>query len=296
MNDDVKMIPIREIGIPNPRHRDKKKFQLIVESIKTVGLKKPIQVKRREPQEQADGRGYQLVCGQGRIEAFMALGYNEIPAIVEDVSDEELMLRSLVENVARRFPMPAALMAEIERLKDLGYANTVIGEKLGIDNVTVGGFLALKKAGEERLLDAALGSRIPLGVAMEIAKANDVDTQRELLKAYESKQLNYDSIRAVKRLIDQRRFIGKQRDKGPRLRKSRASVESLVNAYKRESQRQRLLIKKAKICDAKLLFVVTAFNKILGDENFVNLLRAESLSTMPKYLSAKLGRTLKETA
>ena len=55
--------------------------------------------------------------------------------------------------------------------------------------------IALKKAGEERLLDAALSGRIPLGVAMDIAKADSVETQRELLKAYENKQLNQVSIR-----------------------------------------------------------------------------------------------------
>jgi len=294
MNDEVKMIPIDQIRILNPRHRDKKKFQVIVESIKNLGLKKPIQVSRRSQQEQTDGHGYDLVCGQGRIEAFMTLGYREIPAIVVEVSKEERMLRSLIENMARRYPTPAALMTEIERLKDLGYNNTQIGEKLGIDHAAVGGFTALKNSGEERLLDAALDGRVPLGVAIEIAKANDKETQHELLKAYESKQLNYDSIRTVKRLIDQRRFIGKERDKGPRVRKSRTSVESLVNSYKRESQRQKLLIKKAKICDAKLVFVVTAFDKVLEDENFVNLLRAEALCTMPKYLSAKLGRKQKE--
>jgi len=80
------------------------------------------------------------------------------------------------------------------------------------------------------------------------------------------------------------------------VRKSRTSVESLVNSYKRESQRQKLLIKKAKICDARLLFVVTAFDKLLADENFVNLLRAETLSTMPKYLSEKLLKKHKEAA
>ena len=296
MSDEVKMVPIDRIRIVNPRHRDKKKFQIIVESIKTVGLKKPIQVSRRSKQEQAEGYDYDLVCGQGRIEAFMTLGHKEIPAVIVEVSKEDRLLRSLIENMARRFPTPAALMTEIERLKALGYTNLQIGEKLGMDHGTVGGFIALKKSGEERVLDAALDGRLPLSVAMEIVKANDAETQRELLKAYEAKQLNWSSIRTVKRLMDQRRYIGKERDKGPRVRKSRTSVESLVNAYKRESQRQKLLIKKAKLCDARLLFVVTGFEKLLEDENLVNLLRAEALSTMPKYLSARLGRKQKEAA
>ena len=294
MKDEIKMIPIDRIRILNPRHRDRKKFEVIVESIKNLGVKKPIQVSLRSAQE-AEEPGYDLVCGQGRIEAFTALGHKEIPAVVVEVSKEDRLLRSLVENMARRFPAPLALIREIERLKAAGYTNVEIGQKLDIADTTIGGFIALKNAGEERLLDAATSGRIPLGVAVDIAKTNSVETQRELLKAYETKQLNQVSIRAVKRLIDQRRFIGKQRDTGSRpSRKKLTSAESLVNAYRRESQRQKLLIRKARICDAKLVFIVTAFNKLLADENFVNLLRAESLSTMPKYLWTKLGTKQKE--
>jgi len=51
------------------------------------------------------------------------------------------------------------------------------------------------------LLDAATSGRIPLGVAMDIAKTSSVEMQRELLKAFETKQLNQVSIRTVKRLI-----------------------------------------------------------------------------------------------
>ncbi|HTS18000.1 MAG TPA: plasmid partitioning protein RepB C-terminal domain-containing protein [Verrucomicrobiae bacterium] len=296
MKDEIQMVPIERIRILNPRHRDRKKFEVIVQSIKNLGLKKPIQVSLRSTQE-AEGPGYDLVCGQGRIEAFVALGHKEIPAVVVEVSKEDRLLRSLVENMARRYPSPLALICEIERLKAGGYSNFDIGKKLDIDNAMVRGLIALKRAGEERLLDAATSGRIPLGVAMDIAKANSVETQRELLKAYETKQLNQLSIRTVKRLIDQRRFAGKRRDGNSRgSRKRLTSAESLVNAYRRESQRQKLLIRKAKICDARLVFIVTAFSKLLMDENFVNLLRAESLSTMPKYLWSKLGTNQKEAA
>lgn len=296
MKDEVKMIPIDRIRILNPRHRDRKKFEVIVQSIKNLGLKKPIQVSLRSEQEE-EGAGYDLVCGQGRIEAFIALGHKEIPAVVVEISKEERLLRSLVENMARRHPAPLALIREIERLKSAGYGNSEIARKLDLDNTMVAGLIALQNAGEERLLDAASSGRIPLGVAMDIAKANSVETQRELLKAYETKQLNQLSIRTVKRLIDQRRFAGKQRDTGNRAgRKRLTSVESLVNAYRRESHKQKLMIRKAKICDAKLVFIVTAFDKLLNDEHFVTLLRAESLSTMPKYLWAKLGTKHKEAA
>ncbi len=160
MKDEVKMIPIERIRILNPRHRDRKKFAVIVQSIQKLGLKKPIQVSLRAENE-AEGPGYDLVCGQGRIEAFTALGHKEIPAIVVEVSKEDRLLRSLVENMARRFPNALTLMHEIERLKKQGYTNVEIGKKLDMPDTTVGGYIALKRAGEERLLDAAISGRIP---------------------------------------------------------------------------------------------------------------------------------------
>lgn len=287
MNDEVKMIPIDRIRVLNPRPRDKRKFELIIESIRHLGLKKPIQVSSR-PTQAGTQPEYDLVCGQGRMEALLSLGYKEIPAIVVEIPKEEQLLRSLVENMARRLPPPLALMNEIERLKDQGYTNVEIGKKLDITDTVVGGYIALKKAGEERLLDAAINGRIPLGVAMDIAKADTPELQRELLKAYESKQLNQVSIRTVKRLIDQRKIIGKTRQNDLQYRRTRTSAESLINAFKRESQRQKALIRKARLCEAKLLFIITAFSKLLADENFVNLLRAEGLAQMPAYLHEKL--------
>ena len=294
MNEEVKMIPIEQIRILNPRHRDKKKFELIVQSIRKLGLKKPIQVSLRAADE-AEGEGYDSVCGQGRLEAFMALGFKEIPAIVVQISKEDRLLRSLVENMARRLPSPMELINEIHRLKKQGYNNTDIGRKLDIDRPTIIGLIALKKDGEERLLDAALNGKIPLGVAIDIAKADGAETQRALLKAYEKKQLNQASIRDIKKLMEQRRFMGKQRGSGGRgSRKNRPSAENLVSAYRRESEKRKLLVRKARLCEERLLFVVTAFSKLTANENFVTLLRAESLATMPKVLGEKVAKQQKE--
>jgi ParB family chromosome partitioning protein len=293
MNDDIQMIPIEQIRILNPRHRDQKKFEIIVQNIKNVGLKRPIEVSRRLEGEE-EGLGYDLVCGQGRIEACVALGYKEIPAIVVEISKEDRLISSLVENIARRYPDPLDLIREIDRLKALGYSNVKIGEKLDVSDSTVGGLLTLKKAGEERLIQAALTGKIPVWVAVDIAKTDSVETQRELLKAFQEKQLNYLALRTVKRLIEQRRILGKQQGgKGPAA-KAKTSAETLVSAYRKEAQRQKLMIKKARICEARLEFVITAFTKLLASDHFVTLLRAESLPTMPKYLWEKVNPQRKE--
>ena len=74
MSDEVQLIPIEQIFVVNPRHRDPKKFTIIVQNIKNVGLKVPIQVSRR-PASETDAFKYDLICGQGRMEAFKALGH-----------------------------------------------------------------------------------------------------------------------------------------------------------------------------------------------------------------------------
>ncbi len=296
MNDEVQMIPIESIRILNPRHRDRKKFEVVLQSIKNLGLKKPIQVSRRASEEDG-GPGYDLVCGQGRIEAFTALGHKEIPAIVVEISREDRLLRSLAENMARRNPAPIELVHEVERLKKEGCNVSEISRRLDVDTTTIGGLLALKRAGEERLLDAAVHGRVPVGVAMDIAKTEGADMQRELLKAYEAKQLNLIALRTIRRLMDRRRLIGKQRGNGPRDSKpKRTSADSLVNAYRRESQKQRLMVKKARICEAKLLFVVTALRKLTADAHFLTLLRAEGLATMPKDIWERVGGEREEAA
>jgi ParB family chromosome partitioning protein len=291
MNDEVIMIPIAEIHVLNPRHRDQKKFLVIVQSIKTLGLKMPITVSLRAASEAA-GPKYDLVCGQGRMEAFIALGFQEIPAIVVELTKEERLIHSLVENIARRYPSPMDLIREIERLRSDGYNNHQISEKLDVSDSTVSGLLSLKKAGEGRLLQAALTGKIPVWVAIGISKAETTEMQRELLKAYESKELDYISVRMVRHLIEKRKLLGKQTNDGPR--SSRTMAQTIVATYRKETERQKLMIKKSRICDARLLNVVTAFNKLVADEHFLTLLRAEALETMPKFLWSKLTPKTKE--
>jgi ParB family transcriptional regulator, chromosome partitioning protein len=85
----VESIPISEIRIINPRSRNRIKWQLVVQSIATVGLKRPITVAQR-PQSASDGKRYDLVCGQGRMEAFVELGEMFIPAIIIEAPEQDL--------------------------------------------------------------------------------------------------------------------------------------------------------------------------------------------------------------
>jgi len=99
---EIHMIPVDAITIGNPRDRNQRIFSELVTSIDHLGLKKPITVSRRGAEP-----GYDLVCGQGRLEAFIALGQREIPAIVIDASAEDCHLMSLVESRSFRPLRPA---------------------------------------------------------------------------------------------------------------------------------------------------------------------------------------------
>jgi len=81
---EVRLVPVDAITVLNPRVRNKRVFQELVTSIARLGLKKPITVSQRPGRSR-----YDLVCGQGRLEAFIALGQAQIPAIVVDASEED---------------------------------------------------------------------------------------------------------------------------------------------------------------------------------------------------------------
>jgi len=81
---------------------------------------------------------YDLVCGQGRLEAFMELKQNEIPAIVIDADESDCLVMSLVENCARRQHHPVELMREISSLRERGYNDSQVAGKIGVTPEYVG--------------------------------------------------------------------------------------------------------------------------------------------------------------
>jgi ParB family chromosome partitioning protein len=48
------------------------------------------------------------------------------------------------------------------------------------------------------------------------------------------------------------------------------------------------MVRKAEFTQQRLLFVVGALRDLFSDENFINLLRAEQLDTLPKYLADRV--------
>lgn len=68
-------------------------------------------------------------------------------------------------------------------------------------------------------------------------------------------------------------------------RKEELTANMLVRTYRQEVEQQTMLIKKAKLCEARLIFIVSALGELFRDEHFFTLLRAEAIDSMPKYLA-----------
>lgn len=282
---EIEMIPVDRITVVNPRVRNKRIFREIVTNIEELGLKKPITVTRRD---HPDGPRYDLVCGQGRLEAYLALGQEEIPALVVDADAEDCLVMSLVENCARRQHRAIDLLHDIEGLKNRGYKEAEIARKTGLSLEYVRGVIRLLGKGEHRLLRAVESGQIPVSVAVEIAETDDAGTQRALQQAYEKNILRGRKLLIAKRVVEQRRRRGKGLRTAPQKRTSTMSTEALLRAYREDTDKKRLLIRKADATRGHLVFMTEALRKLLADENFVTLLRAEGLDTLPRNLADRL--------
>ncbi|BBO76240.1 chromosome partitioning protein ParB [Desulfosarcina widdelii] len=282
----VAMIPIEQIRVLNPRCRNKAKFKQIVTNIRNIGLKRPITVSHSSSK---DGKGYDLVCGQGRLEAYVALGQEEIPAVIIKVSKEDCFLMSLVENLARRQQLSVELVQQIGLLKERGYASAEIAAKIDVTKEYVRGIVRLLECGEERLISAVEKGQVPISTAVEISSATDEDAQLALLEAYKKKKLRGNALTHVRRLIEQRRTYGKQLFTGVTSgRKKALTANILVKTYRKEVERQTMLVRKAKVCEARLLFIVSALGDLFQDDHFATLLRAEAIDSMPKYVADQI--------
>lgn len=286
----IEMIPISRITVLNPRARNKRQHREIVNNIEAIGLKRPITVSRRP------GEGsprYDLVCGEGRLEAFQMLGQTEIPAVVIEAAEAECLVMSLVENIARRQHRPIDLMEEIGSLHRRGYNDTEIAAKIGVTPSWVNMIVTLLERGENRLVAAVETGLIPISLAVDIARATTDEAQNLLIDAYESGQLRGKKLGAVRRMLDQRmKRNGRAaavHGLGRRNANRRMTSTDLMQIYQREAEKQRILVKKSDFTQTRLLFIVEALRDLLSDDGFTTLLRAELLETMPRALAMRIS-------
>jgi ParB family transcriptional regulator, chromosome partitioning protein len=265
------MIPVGAVKILNGRRHNRQRSRELTTSIVNLGLKRPITVA-----ETSDAGSFELACGEGRLNSFLALGQTEIPAVVTDGSSEDCVLMGLVENFARRRHTPLELVQDIGRLAKT-YRTAEIAAKLDLSAEYVKAICYLLKHGEERLLSAVDRGVVPPTLAVEIAKAKTPRLQGALLERYVSDRYTTSQITMMRRLVEQR--ARKASKKGAC--DETVDPALLVRVYRREMDRQRGVARAAELTQARLLFVVNALKTLFGERMFVTLARKAGLDKMP---------------
>lgn len=288
----VEMIPIERITVVNPRARNQRVFSEIIDNIAKVGLKRPITVTRRA---EADGPFYDLVCGQGRLEACQALGHSEVPALVVTADEEDCLVSSLVENCARRQHHAVDLLQDVAAMKERGYSTADIARKTGLTPEYVLGVTRLIENGEERLLREVESGMMPISVAVDIAEAEDRDVQAALQTAYESNLLRGRKLIAARRLVETRRRRGKAMRNSEHRPRRPLSSEALVRAYEEETARKRALIRRSDAAKARLTFITEALRTLIDDDEFYLLLEDQGLDNVPANLAHRIPELAVQT-
>lgn len=151
-------IPVEQIQ-PNPQQpRDvfePEAFQELVHSVKEFGVLQPIVVR-------SAGDGFQLIMGERRWRASKEAGLAEIPAIIRETSDENLLRDALLENLHRSDLNPLEEAAAYKQLlEDFGITQEQLADKLGRSRPQITNTLRLMKLPvmvQEKLVSGVLSS------------------------------------------------------------------------------------------------------------------------------------------
>ncbi|MDY3259260.1 MAG: ParB/RepB/Spo0J family partition protein [Collinsella sp.] len=90
-------LPIEDI-VPNPNqpriHFNETELRELSESIQEHGVLQPLLVRKH-------GNGYEIIAGERRYQASKLAGLEEVPVIIKDVDDEQMLALALIENLQR---------------------------------------------------------------------------------------------------------------------------------------------------------------------------------------------------
>ena len=101
------------------------KIKELAQSIKENGLIQPIIVR------QSPVIGYEILAGERRYRASIAAGLSEVPVIIKKLSDQDMMIHSIIENLQREDLNPIEEAKAYQSLIDKGYTHAEIADKMG---------------------------------------------------------------------------------------------------------------------------------------------------------------------
>jgi len=98
-----------------------------------------------------------------------------------------------------------------------------------------------------------------------------------------------NQILAIRRIVAARQTISRALRSGTRAPAQKREMASIVvRAYTRETEKQKLLLKKASLAHNRLLFIVNSLNRLMAIAEFRQLLSSEQLNAMPAVLADRI--------
>lgn len=139
-----RLIPIEQIE-PNPHQPRQVMGDLseLIASIAEKGIIEPIVVRQR-------GDRFQIVAGERRYQASVQAGLRELPAVIREVDDTEVIELALIENLQRKDLTPFEEAEALHGLADrCGYTHEDLARRLGKSRTSITESLALAGMPEE---------------------------------------------------------------------------------------------------------------------------------------------------
>lgn len=169
----VEMLKITEIE-PN-RDQPRKKFDEdslleLADSIKQFGVIQPLIVQRRE-------QYYEIIAGERRWRAAKQAGVKEVPVIIKDYSDQEIMEISLIENIQREDLNPIEEALAYKRLlEEYHLKQDEVAEKVSKSRTAVTNSIRLLKL-DKRVQQMVIDDMISTGHARCLISLDDCELQ-----------------------------------------------------------------------------------------------------------------------
>ncbi|MBN1869821.1 MAG: ParB/RepB/Spo0J family partition protein [Candidatus Omnitrophica bacterium] len=185
---------------PRTNYNDEKMNDLIA-SIKEKGVLQPILVREK-------GENYEVVAGERRLKAARALNFEEVPAIIKNVSDQEAFVIALVENIQREELNPIEEAEAYRKLiEDFSYTQEEVAQSVGKDRSTVSNFLRVLKLPAE-IRKSVYDGELSLGHARALLGI-EMPTERDRLFALTVKKGL--SVRELENLVQAKSKGGTRR-------------------------------------------------------------------------------------
>jgi ParB family chromosome partitioning protein len=187
------------------RSRSTGAYSRLKESIKELGLKQPIHVKdisQWVPSARSRPGGghykYELICGQGRLQAFRELGWRRIPAMVIDVPENEIVGRFLAENVMRKKLSWYDKAQLVKRDVDAEMDIEAIKEKYFVTTGQVYKYLRILRQASGKLLSQSEIEKLSMNQAEDLTSV-DAKTQEIVVEVLKEEQLDTSQIKSLVR-------------------------------------------------------------------------------------------------